>query len=87
MQFYFPQRPYTVQKNGDPQSHTVRVLVQYRNAVTAGAWAERAYNFTNKTADSHGYTRRISGLAAAQYEVRVCRTTKIGGARTVNNVY
>jgi len=85
--FIFPNGHIQYKKNGDPQSHNVRVLVQYRNAVTAGAWAERVYNFTNKTADGHGYTRRISGLAAAQYEVRVRRTTKIGGARTVNNVY
>ena len=65
----------------------MRVLVQYRNAATAGAWITRTYDFKGKTADGHGYTRRISGLAAAQYEVRVRRTTKIGGSNTVNNVY
>ena len=85
--FIFPNGHIQYKKNGDPKSHTVRVLVQYRNAATAGAWSQVVYNFTNKTADGHGYTRRISGLAAAQYEVRVRRTTKIGGARTVNNLY
>ena len=85
--FIFPNGHIQYKKNGDPKSHTVRVLVQYRNAATAGSWSQVVYNFTNKTADGHGYTRRISGLAAAQYEVRVRRTTKIGGARTVNNLY
>lgn len=85
--FIFPNGHIQYKKNGDPQSHTVRVLVQYRNAATAGGWSQVVYNFTNKTADGHGYTRRISGLAAAQYEVRVRRTTKIGGSRTVNNLY
>lgn len=85
--FIFPNGHIQYKKNGDPQTHNVHVLVQYRNAATAGAWKTVAYNFSNKTADGHGYTRRISGLPAAQYEVRVRRTTKIGGARTVNNVY
>ncbi|HEE9981687.1 TPA: kinase [Citrobacter freundii] len=85
--FIFPNGHIQYKKNGDPKSHTVRVLVQYRNVASSGAWSQVVYNFTNKTADGHGYTRRISGLAAAQYEVRVRRTTKIGGARTVNNLY
>lgn len=85
--FIFPNGHIQYNSKGNPKSHSVRVLVQYRNAATAGAWTTRTYDFKNKTADGHGYTRRISGLAAAQYEVRVRRTTKIGGSNTVNNVY
>jgi hypothetical protein len=85
--FIFPNGHIQYKKNGDPKSHNVHILVQYRNAATGGAWTTRTYDFRNKTPDGHGYTRRISGLAAAQYEVRVRRTTKIGGAQTVNNVY
>lgn len=85
--FIFPNGHIQYNSKGNPKSHSVRVLVQYRNAATAGAWITRTYDFKGKTADGHGYTRRISGLAAAQYEVRVRRTTKIGGSNTVNNVY
>lgn len=85
--FIFPNGHIQYNSKGKPKSHSVRVLVQYRNAATAGAWITRTYDFKGKTADGHGYTRRISGLAAAQYEVRVRRTTKIGGSNTVNNVY
>ncbi|UQI38494.1 host specificity factor TipJ family phage tail protein [Citrobacter freundii] len=85
--FIFPNGHIQYNSKGNPKSHSVRVLVQYRNAATAGAWITRTYYFKGKTADGHGYTRRISGLAAAQYEVRVRRTTKIGGSNTVNNVY
>lgn len=85
--FIFPNGHIQYKKNGDGQSHSVQVLVQYRNAATGGTWRQVAYSFSGKTVDGHGFTRRISGLAAAQYEVRVRRTTKIGGSRTVNNVY
>lgn len=85
--FIFPNGHIQYKKNGDAQSHSVQVLVQYRNAATGGTWRQVAYSFSGKTVDGHGFTRRISGLAAAQYEVRVRRTTKIGGSRTVNNVY
>ncbi|MEO3285475.1 host specificity factor TipJ family phage tail protein [Enterobacter cloacae] len=85
--FIFPNGHIQYNSKGNPKSHSVRVVVQYRNAATAGAWITRTYDFKGKTADGHGYTRRISGLAAAQYEVRVRRTTKIGGSNTVNNVY
>lgn len=85
--FIFPNGHIQYNSKGNQKSHSVRVLVQYRNAATAGAWITRTYDFKGKTADGHGYTRRISGLAAAQYEVRVRRTTKIGGSSTVNNVY
>lgn len=85
--FIFPNGHIQYNSKGNPKSHSVRVLVQYRNAATAGAWITRTYDFKGKTADGHGYTRRISGLGAAQYEVRVRRTTKIGGSNTMNNVY
>ncbi|HHG2375685.1 TPA: host specificity factor TipJ family phage tail protein [Escherichia coli] len=85
--FIFPNGHVQYNSKGDPKSHNVHVLVQYRDATTAGTWKTVAYDFRNKTADGHGYTRRIGGLPAAQYEVRARRTTKIGGARTVNNVY
>ncbi|BBV39760.1 host specificity factor TipJ family phage tail protein [Citrobacter portucalensis] len=85
--FIFPNGHVQYNSKGYPKSHNVHVLVQYRDATTAGTWKTVAYDFRNKTADGHGYTRRIGGLPAAQYEVRARRTTKIGGARTVNNVY
>ncbi|MGK9173404.1 kinase [Yokenella regensburgei] len=85
--FIFPNGHIQYKNDGSSKSHSVRVLVQYRNAALGGSWSQAAYDFKNKTANGHGYTRRISGLAAAQYEVRVRRTTKIGGAKTVNAVY
>ncbi|CNG44302.1 host specificity factor TipJ family phage tail protein [Yersinia intermedia] len=85
--FLFPNGHIQYKKNGDSQSHTVNMIVQYRNIASGGAWSQVRYGFTNQTVNGHGYTRRISGLAPAQYEVRVRRTTKIGGSRTVNNVY
>ncbi|WP_446488233.1 host specificity factor TipJ family phage tail protein [Enterobacter asburiae] len=85
--FIFPGGHIQYKKNGDSQAHSVQVLVQYRNAAVGGSWTQIAYSFRGETADGHGFTRRISGLAAAQYEVRVRRTTKIGGAQTVNNLY
>ncbi|MDF7650742.1 host specificity factor TipJ family phage tail protein [Erwiniaceae bacterium L1_54_3] len=85
--FVFPNGHIQYKNNGDGQSHTVRCLVQYRNAATGGTWSQATYDFKGKTPNGHGYTKRISGLAAAQYEVRVRRTTKIGGSKTVNNLY
>lgn len=85
--FIFPGGHIQYKSNGDAQSHSVQVLVQYRNASTGGAWTQVAYNFKGQTPDGHGFTRRISGLPAAPYEIRVRRTTKMGGARTVNNLY
>ncbi|MBS9487573.1 kinase [Citrobacter braakii] len=85
--FIFPNGHIQYKKNGDAQSHKVRILVQYRDAAAAGEWHEVVHVFSGKTVDGHGYTKRISGLKAAQYEVRVRRTTKIGGSRTVNNLY
>lgn len=85
--FIFPGGHIQYKKNGDSQGHSVQVLVQYRNAAVGGNWTQVAYSFRGETADGHGFTRRISGLPAAQYEVRVRRTTKIGGTNTVNNLY
>lgn len=85
--FIFPNGHIQYKNNGDSQSHTVRVLVQYRNTVAGGAWTQVTYDFKGKTANGHGYTKRISGLAAAQYEIRVRRTTRIGGSKTVNSLY
>ncbi|WP_312773092.1 host specificity factor TipJ family phage tail protein [Atlantibacter hermannii] len=85
--FIFPNGHIQYKSNGDSQSHSVQVLVQYRDAAAGGAWKQVAYSFRGETADGHGYTRRINNLPAAQYEVRVRRTTKIGGARTINNLY
>lgn len=85
--FIFPNGHIQYKNNGDSQSHSVHVLVQYRNAATGGSWSETAYDFKGRTVNGHGYTKRISGLPAAQYEVRVRRTTKIGGSKTVNNLY
>jgi hypothetical protein len=67
-------------KNGDSQAHSVQVLVQYRNAAVGGNWTQVAYSFRGRLptgTDLHA----VSGLSAAQYEVRVRRTTKIGGVR------
>lgn len=85
--FTFPNGHIQYKNNGDSQSHNVHVQVQYRDASAGGSWKTVAYDFKGQTANGHGYTRRISGLTAAQYEVRVRRTTKIGGARTVNSLY
>lgn len=85
--FIFPNGHIQYKNNGSSQSHNVHVLVQYRNAATGGTWSQVSYDFRGETANGHGYTKRISGLAAAQYEIRVRRTTKIGGSRTVNNLY
>ncbi|MDN0115035.1 host specificity factor TipJ family phage tail protein [Yersinia intermedia] len=85
--FLFPNGHIQYKKNGDSQSHTVNIIVQYRNIASGGSWSQVAYRLTNQTVNGHGYTKRISGLASAQYEVRVRRTTKMGGSRTVNNVY
>ncbi len=85
--FIFPNGHIKYKSNGNPTSHSVRVYVHYRNAAVGGAWNSVSYLFTGKTADGHGYTKRISGLPPAQYEVRVRRWTPIGGSNTVNNVY
>lgn len=85
--FIFPNGHIKYKSNGNPTSHSVRVYVHYRNAAVGGAWKSVSYLFTGKTADGHGYTKRISGLPSAQYEVRVRRWTPIGGSNTVNNVY
>lgn len=85
--FLFPNGHIQYKKNGDSQSHTVNIIVQYRNVAVGGSWSQVAYRLTNQTVNGHGYTKRISGLVSAQYEVRVRRTTKIGGSQTVNNVY
>lgn len=85
--FIFPNGHIQYKNNGDSQSHNVHVLVQYRNAAIGGSWSQTSYDFIGRTANGHGYTKRISGLPAAQYEIRVRRTTKIGGSKTVNNLY
>ena len=85
--FIFPNGHIQYKNNGSSQPHNVHVLVQYRNAAIGGAWTQVSYSFKGETPNGHGYTRRISGLSAAQYEIRVRRTTKIGGAKTVNNLY
>ena len=85
--FIFPNGHIQYKNNGDSQSHNVHVLVQYRNAAIGGSWSQTSYDFVGRTANGHGYTKRISGLPAAQYEIRVRRTTKIGGSKTVNNLY
>jgi hypothetical protein len=85
--FAFPNGHIQYKNNGDSQSHNVHVLVQYRNAASGGDWSQVSYDFKGRTANGHGYTKRISGLPAAQYEVRMRRTTKIGGSKTVNNLY
>ena len=85
--FIFPNGHIQYKNNGSSQSHNVHVLVQYRNAATGGTWSQVSYDFRGETANGHGYTKRISGLTAAQYEIRVRRTTKIGGSKTVNNLY
>lgn len=85
--FIFPNGHIQYKNNGDSQSHNVRTLVQYRNAAAGGAWSQVFYDFSGRTANGHGYTKRISGLPAAQYEIRLRRTTKIGGSKTVSNLY
>lgn len=85
--FIFPNGHIQYKNNGDSQSHSVHVLVQYRNVATGGSWSQTSYDFKGRTVNGHGYTKRISGLPAAQYEIRVRRTTKIGGSKTVNNLY
>ncbi|MFS7244771.1 host specificity factor TipJ family phage tail protein [Rahnella inusitata] len=85
--FIFPNGHIQYKNNGDSQSHSVRTLVQYRNAAAGGAWSQVSYDFSGRTANGHGYTKRISGLPAAQYEIRLRRTTKIGGSKTVSNLY
>lgn len=85
--FTFPSGHIQYKANGDSQSHSVRVILQYRNSAVAGAWTQVAYDFKGQTVNGHGYTKTITGLNAARYEVRVRRTTKIGGSRTVNNIY
>ena len=85
--FIFPNGHIQYKNNGDSQSHNVHVVVQYRNAAIGGSWSQVSYSFVGRTANGHGYTKRISGLAAAQYEIRLRRTTKIGGSKTVNNLY
>ncbi|MFS7384621.1 host specificity factor TipJ family phage tail protein [Rahnella inusitata] len=85
--FIFPNGHIQYKNNGDSQSHSVHVLVQYRNASIGGSWSQVSYDFVGRTPNGHGYTKRISGLPAAQYEIRLRRTTKIGGSKTVNNLY
>lgn len=85
--FIFPNGHIQYKNNGDSQSHNVHVVVQYRNAAIGGDWSQVSYSFVGRTANGHGYTKRISSLAPAQYEIRLRRTTKIGGSKTVNNLY
>lgn len=85
--FIFPNGHIKYKSNGSSSSHSVRIYVQYRNAAQGGSWKSVSYLFKGKTANGHGYTKRISGLPAAQYEVRVRRWTPVGGSRTVSSIY
>jgi len=68
----WPGGLYKINDDGNYENTTVKMLLEYRVAGTS-AWTTwlNTWNVTNNTNSELNQSVRISGLAAAQYEVRV----------------
>ncbi|HHN8847309.1 TPA: host specificity factor TipJ family phage tail protein [Escherichia coli] len=71
---------------GNKKNQTVEIIIQYRNAATAGEWTEQVLSWKRKTENQIGFTRAFS-VPAGQYEVRMRRKEPVAGGSTRDQVF
>ncbi|MDH1756124.1 host specificity factor TipJ family phage tail protein [Citrobacter braakii] len=71
---------------GNKKNQTVEIIIQYRNAATAGEWTEQLLSWKRKTENQIGFTRAFS-VPAGQYEVRMRRKEPVAGGSTRDQVF
>lgn len=78
---FFPQGLYSMNDAGDLVNRTVRVLIQWRDFDSGGAWSSTTKTYTQRTLDQIGFTEVINTGSAIRGQFRVSRL----GARTTSS--
>ena len=71
---------------GNKKNKTVEIIIQYRDATTAGEWTEQVLSWRRKTENQIGFTRAFA-VPAGQYEIRMRRKDPVSGGSTRDQVF
>ncbi len=78
LELVFPQGLCILNNDGNPTTHSVTIVVEWRdkdNPPSDGTWNHTTYKYTASTLDARAYTINFNFGAMGNYEVRVARFT------------